>query len=132
VNLTLPTSWFGPFTLEHLKAYAEASGDFNAIHTDEKAALAAGLPGIIAHGMFSSALLAGRATEYVQSLAQPGWKISGYQTRFKGMVFLGDILELSGRIKSSDDHVLQLELSARNQNSEVVSTAVAEFIKVSA
>jgi acyl dehydratase len=124
----LPTTSFGPFTLEHLKAYAEASGDFNAIHTDEKAALAAGLPGIIAHGMFSSALLADRATEFVHSLNQ-NWKISGYQTRFKGMVFLGDILELSGRVKSSDDQKLQLELSAKNQKSEIVSTAIAEFVK---
>jgi acyl dehydratase len=119
---------FGPFTLEHLKAYAEASGDFNAIHTDEKAALAAGLPGIIAHGMFSSALLADRAVEFVHSLNQD-WKISGYQTRFKGMVFLGDTLELSGRIKFSDHQKLQLELSAKNQKGEVVSTAVAEFIR---
>jgi acyl dehydratase len=125
----ISSTHFGPFTLEHLKAYAEASGDFNAIHTDEKAALAAGLPGIIAHGMFSSALLAGHATDFVKSLNQPGWKISGYQTRFKGMVFLGDTLELSGRVKLSDGSKLQLELSAKNQKGEVVSTAVAEFIK---
>jgi acyl dehydratase len=125
----IPTTTFGPFTLEHLKAYADASGDFNAIHTDEKAALAAGLPGIIAHGMFSSALLGDRAVEFVQSLGEPQWKISGFQTRFKGMVFLGDTLELSGRVKRSNDQSIQLDLSAKNQKGEIVSTAVAEFTR---
>ncbi len=39
-----------------LVAYAEASGDDNPIHQDEEVALAVGLPGVIAHGMFTLAL----------------------------------------------------------------------------
>jgi acyl dehydratase len=125
----IPVSSFGPFTLQHLKDYAGASGDFNAIHTDENAAKAAGLPGIIAHGMFSSALLADRAVDFIHSRGQARWKISGYQTRFKNMVFLGDTLEISGRVKASDAEKIQLELSAKNQKGDVVSTAVAEFTR---
>ena len=45
-----------------LVAYAEASGDDNPIHQDEEVALAVGLPGVIAHGMFTLALAA-RAVE---------------------------------------------------------------------
>ena len=37
-----------------------ASGDFNPIHWNERVATGVGLPGVIAHGMFTMAL-AGRA-----------------------------------------------------------------------
>jgi acyl dehydratase len=43
-----------------LLAYAAASGDDNPIHQSDDAARAVGLPGVIAHGMFTMAL-AGRA-----------------------------------------------------------------------
>ena len=43
-----------------LVRYAGASGDFNPIHWNERVATEVGLPGVIAHGMFTMAL-AGRA-----------------------------------------------------------------------
>ncbi len=45
-------------TRADLVAYAEASGDHNPIHVDEGVALSVGLPGVIAHGMFTLALVA--------------------------------------------------------------------------
>lgn len=47
-------------TRADLVAYAHASGDHNPIHQDEAIAVAVGLPGVIAHGMFTLALV-GRA-----------------------------------------------------------------------
>lgn len=47
-------------TRADLVAYAEASGDHNPIHQDEEIAVAVGLPGVIAHGMYTLALV-GRA-----------------------------------------------------------------------
>jgi acyl dehydratase len=47
-------------TRADLVAYAHASGDHNPIHQDESIALAVGLPGVIAHGMYTLALV-GRA-----------------------------------------------------------------------
>ena len=41
-----------------LVAYAEASGDRNPIHQDESIARLVGLPGVIAHGMYTMALAA--------------------------------------------------------------------------
>lgn len=38
--------------------YAGASGDFNSIHWSDRVATAVGLPGVIAHGMFTMALAA--------------------------------------------------------------------------
>src|SRR4051794_76237 len=47
-------------TRADLVRYAGASGDFNPIHWNERFAREVGLPGVIAHGMFTMAL-AGRA-----------------------------------------------------------------------
>jgi len=49
-----------PVTRADLVRYAGASGDFNPIHWNDRTATAVGLPGVIAHGMFTMAL-AGRA-----------------------------------------------------------------------
>lgn len=41
-----------------LVRYAGASGDFNPIHWSDRVATAVGLPGVIAHGMYTMALAA--------------------------------------------------------------------------
>jgi len=45
-------------TRADLVAYAEASGDHNPIHQDDDVARSVGLPGVIAHGMYTMALAA--------------------------------------------------------------------------
>ena len=56
-------------TRADLVAYAEASGDHNPIHQDEVVARSVGLPGVIAHGMYTLAL----AARYVdEGLGAPG------------------------------------------------------------
>jgi acyl dehydratase len=52
-------------TREALVAYAAASGDHNPIHSDESVAVAVGLPGVIAHGMYTLALAARYVDEQV-------------------------------------------------------------------
>jgi len=54
---TLDTQQYA-VTRGDLVAYAGASGDHNPIHQDEAVATAVGLPGVIAHGMFTLALAA--------------------------------------------------------------------------
>jgi acyl dehydratase len=44
---------FNGITRELLQQYAKASGDTNPIHTNDAVAEAAGLKGVIAHGLFS-------------------------------------------------------------------------------
>ena len=53
----LPTQTF-TVTRADLVAYAAASGDHNPIHQDEEVARSVGLPGVIAHGMYTLALAA--------------------------------------------------------------------------
>jgi acyl dehydratase len=56
-------------TRADLVAYAEASGDHNPIHQDPDVARSVGLPDVIAHGMFTLALVA----RYVdEQLGEPG------------------------------------------------------------
>ncbi len=53
----LPPQTF-TITRADLVRYAGASGDFNAIHWSDRVATSVGLPGVIAHGMFTMALAA--------------------------------------------------------------------------
>ncbi len=54
-------------TRADLVAYAEASGDHNPIHQDEEVALSVGLPGVIAHGMYTLALVGRAVAEWTGS-----------------------------------------------------------------
>jgi acyl dehydratase len=68
-------------TRADLVAYAAASGDHNPIHTDEQIALSVGLPGVIAHGMYTLALAARYVEEELGDLGQPG-AIAGLVAKF--------------------------------------------------
>ena len=61
-----------------LVRYAGASGDFNPIHWSDTAASDAGLPGVIAHGMFTMGAAVGIVADWV---GDPG-AVVDYQTRF--------------------------------------------------
>jgi acyl dehydratase len=51
-------------TRADLIRYAGASGDFNQIHWSDRVATKVGLPGVIAHGMFTMALVGRAVTEW--------------------------------------------------------------------
>lgn len=61
-----------------LVRYAGASGDFNPIHWSDAFAADVGLPGVIAHGMFTM----GAAIALVEDWAPHPGAIVDYQTRF--------------------------------------------------
>jgi acyl dehydratase len=103
------------FTSEQIAAYAEASGDHNPIHLDDDFARAAGLPGIIAHGMLQMGLLA--------RVAGPPDRLRRLTCRFNGMVRPGDAVTF--RAVERDGKV---QLSAVNERGEpVLSKASAEL-----
>lgn len=69
-----------------LVRYAGASGDFNPIHWNERFAADVGLPGVIAHGMFTM----GAAVTIVEDwIGDPGAVID-YQSRFTKPVVVED------------------------------------------
>ena len=111
-------------TREQITAYAEASGDHNPIHLDDEAAKAAGLPGVIAHGMLGMAQLA----NFVVAYAGDHRRLRKLRCRFSGMVLPGDVITFSGRVAEASDDLVCLELEAQNQRGEKVLTkALAEL-----
>ena len=116
----------GPITLEMLKRYAKASGDYNPIHTDEEAAKKAGLPGIIAHGMLIAGFLADRAYRYSKPW-NAEWRLSSLQARFKAMTLLGDVVTISGTVRAGDEESFFLDLNATNPAGEVTTQAHIEI-----
>lgn len=81
----LPARTF-PVTRADLVRYAGASGDFNPIHWNERMARAVGLPGVIAHGMYTMALVSRAVTEW----AGPAGVVGDYTTRFTRPVVVPD------------------------------------------
>jgi acyl dehydratase len=127
---TIPFIAFPQISQPQLNAYAQASGDMNPIHLDEKVAKSMGLPGVIAHGMLSAGFLGERARRAVrESKTYQSFKFSRFQSRFKAMVLLGDQISIGGTVKEASDSKLVLDLQAKNQKDEVVTTATVEFAK---
>ena len=86
-----------PVDRMRLIKYAGASGDFNPIHLIDEAAEAAGLPGIIAHGMLTVATMGLLFSPYLEH----GY-VKGFRSRFSGMVFLGDVFRVCGRVSGME------------------------------
>jgi acyl dehydratase len=121
---------FPKISQPQLNAYAQASGDMNPIHLDESVAKSMGLPGVIAHGMLSAGFLAERARRAVKECPKySGFAIGRFQSRFKAMVLLGDVISIGGTVKEASDSKLVLDLQAKNQKDEVVTTATVEYLK---
>ncbi|MCW2132163.1 MaoC family dehydratase [Arthrobacter sp. VKM Ac-2550] len=88
-----------------LVRYAGASGDFNPIHWNDRFAEQVGLPGVIAHGMFTM----GAAVQLVTDWADNPAAVVDYQTRFTKPVVVenldtgGATLEVTGVIGAIDE-----------------------------
>jgi len=73
-------------TRADLVRYAGASGDFNPIHWNDRFATNVGLPGVIAHGMYTMALGARAVTTWA---GRPGAVVE-YGVRFTKPVVVPD------------------------------------------
>ncbi|WP_042347537.1 MaoC/PaaZ C-terminal domain-containing protein [Bacillus massiliigorillae] len=104
-----------PVSRLDLIKYAGASGDYNPIHTIDEEAIKTGLPGIIAHGMWTMGNLSKLFTDYFDE----GF-ISDYSIRFKGMVFLNDVITLKAIIKEKQDENIRFTVLAVNQHNQEV------------
>lgn len=115
-----------PITRDRLRAYAEASADNNPIHLDDQVAKAAGLPGIIAHGMLIAGFMAEWAVDFMRA-QEGGWKIAKFNTRFRAMTLIGDIISVSGSVKSVAPGQVKIDIQAKNQRGEIVTIGSAVF-----
>lgn len=114
IGETLQTT-LKPVSRMDLIKYSGSSGDFNPIHTIDEEAKKAGLPGIIAHGMWTMGNLSKLFTPYYEE----GF-IKDYTIRFSGMVFLDDVLTLKAELVNKADQSLIFDVKAINQNQKDV------------
>jgi acyl dehydratase len=104
-----------PVSRLDLIKYAGASGDYNPIHTIDEEAKKAGLPGIIAHGMWTMGNLSKLFTSYYEE----GF-IQDFSIRFQGMVFLNDVITLKATLEKKIGDKLRFNVQALNQNGNEV------------
>ncbi len=118
-------------TRADLVRYAGASGDLNPIHWSDRVATTVGLPGVIAHGMYTMAL-AGRA---VATWAGAPDAVVEFGVRFTRPVPVPDTDEgtevvVSGTVKEvTDDGLTKLSLTATCNGDKVLSMAQATIRK---
>jgi acyl dehydratase len=127
VGQVLPEQIFR-VTRADLVRYAGASGDFNPIHWSERTANGVGLPGVIAHGMFTMAL-AGQA---VATWAGRGDAVTDFGVRFTRPVPVpddeeGTKLSFTAVVKAADEESATLELTATCGGERVLAQARAKI-----
>jgi acyl dehydratase len=114
-------------TRADLVRYAGASGDFNPIHWNERVATSVGLPGVIAHGMFTMALAGRAVTDWT---GDPGALVE-YQVRFGRPVVVPDDDEgaevtVRGTVAALlDDSRARVDLTVTSDGEKVLSLARA-------
>ena len=116
-----------PVSRDQLRLYAEASGDPNPIHLSDEAADAAGLPGVIAHGMLTVATMGLLFSPHLEH-----GHVKTFRSRFSGMVFLGDVLRVGGRAtgveETAEGRLYAFEVYARRGEDTVASGEVGFLV----
>ncbi|MEU7677038.1 MaoC family dehydratase [Micromonospora taraxaci] len=114
-------------TRADLVQYAGASGDFNPIHWSDRVATKVGLPGVIAHGMFTMALVGRAVTEW----AGAPDAVVEYGVRFTRPVAVpdddqGTEIEVTARVRDvTEDGLTRLDVTATCLGEKVLSQARA-------
>ena len=118
-------------TRADLIRYCGASGDFNVIHWSERLATKVGLPGVIAHGMYTMALVGRAVTDW----AGAPDAVVDFSVRFSRPVPVPDTDEgtevvVSGVVKGvTEDGLTKLSLTATCHGDKVLSMATATIRK---
>lgn len=122
----LPPKSYRATRLDLVK-YCGASGDFNVIHWNDRIASSVGLPGVIAHGMYTMA----QGGKFVSDWAGDPGAVVEYGVRFSAMVPVPDddrgaTIEFSGTVAEKlGDNKVAVDLVARCDGAKVLSRARA-------
>ena len=110
-----------------LVRYAGASKDFNTIHWNERIAREVGLPGVIAHGMFTMGQAVNVVTDWV---GDPG-AVVDYGVRFTRPVPVPDpgaaVVEVAGVVGAIDAEggTVRIDLTVTFEGAKVLGKAQA-------
>ncbi|ANH37195.1 bifunctional enoyl-CoA hydratase/phosphate acetyltransferase [Nocardioides dokdonensis FR1436] len=107
-------------TRADLVRYAGASGDFNPIHWSERVATHVGLPGVIAHGMYTMALAARAVSTWTDdaTVLELGCKFT--QPVVVPDDDIGVVVVVAGTVKSVEDGRATLALEVRSGEQKVL------------
>jgi acyl dehydratase len=126
IGTELPERQF-PLRRVDLIRYAGASGDFNPIHWNERAAAEAGLPGVLAHGMLTMATAARLVTDWI---GDPGAVVE-FGVKFSAPVVVPDddagaSVSVRGVVeKKLEDNRVVVNLTTRCRGEKVLMAARA-------
>ncbi|QXT62199.1 MaoC/PaaZ C-terminal domain-containing protein [Tessaracoccus palaemonis] len=107
--------------------YSGASTDFNEIHFSERHALALGLPGVLAHGMFTMGAGLRIVTDWIGDPA----RVQSYQVRFTRPVVVPDTDEgtdivYTASVTDIADGIAKVAITATRGDEAVLGAARAE------
>jgi len=114
-------------TRADLVRYAGASGDFNPIHWSDRVAGSVGLPGVIAHGMYTLALASRAVATWVDGDVG---RVRSFGARFTKPVVVPDdddgaVVHVSGVVKMVDDDAATVELTVTSGDQKVLGVCRA-------
>lgn len=106
-------------TRADLAAYAAASGDHNPIHQDEAVATSVGLPGVIAHGMYTLALAARAVADWF-----PDHEVVSLGSKFTAPVVVpaegGAEVTVAGEARPAEDGTTTVALTVTSGGQKVL------------
>lgn len=110
-------------TEEMLQKFLEISGDVNPLHADTAFARAKGYPERVAHGMLTASFYSTLAGVYLPGEHCLLWEID---SKFTAPVFIGDEVNVYGKVTEINERLGFIRLKARikNQEGKTVSRAV--------
>jgi acyl dehydratase len=113
-------------TRADLVRYAGASGDRNPIHWSERVATSVGLPGVIAHGMYTMAL----AARALDTWAGGTGKVRELSCKFTKPVVVPDddegvVVRVNGTVKQVTDDGVQVTLEVTCGDDKVLGAPKA-------
>src|SRR4051812_261251 len=115
-------------TRADLVRYTGASGDRNPIHWSDRVATSVGLPGVIAHGMYTMAL----AARAVETWAGGPGRIREIGCKFTKPVVVPDddsgvVVRVSGVVKAVEDGTVSVALEVTSGEDRVLGVPRATF-----
>jgi acyl dehydratase len=116
-----------PVTRADLVRYADASGDQTPIHQDEAAAKAAGLPDVIAHGMYTMGLVSRAVLEWTRAAGIDA-VLTDFSARFAKPVVVpvsGTAVEVEAKVRKVGDGSVELAMTVTSNGEKVLAPARA-------
>ncbi len=107
-------------TLDLIKDYAEASGDFNPIHIDKEFGLKSQFKNNIAHGM----MIASSISELMYKNFGENWSKNGnMKIKFKLPIFPNDEITTEGTIKKTEEvsegRLIKCNITVKNHHDQI-------------